>query len=389
MILLAMAASVLGADPATDGLFQVLPLNPIEGSRVFSIKGCADCHAIQGIGGEAGPDLGKGQTQRPLLDIAGALWNHSPQMTKGLHDHHHERPEFTEAEMASVLSFLYYVGSFEKAGDPALGERLFRDTCSKCHTIGGVGGTTGPRLDDYSQYTSLQFFTAGLWNHGAKMTDEMSKQGVERPVYDGRQIANVVAYLRTQNTSVDREYSRPGNPRKGEALFEEKRCAECHPFKGRSGVAPNLATRLRGSLTHISGMLWNHAPKMWAKMKEKGIDLPTLTPTEAADMVTYLYFLQFRDLQGDPERGRVVFREAQCKSCHAGLAGSPAKAPNFIEGEVRFRSPITVTAAMWNHGGTMQRAMEERSLAWPVLRPGEMADLVAFLASRSPAGSPH
>ena len=94
------------------------------------------------------------------------------------------------------------------------------------------------------------------------------------------------------------------------------------------------------------------------------------------------------DIQGDAERGRVVFREAQCKSCHAGLAGSPAKAPNFIEGEARFRSALTVTAAMWNHGGKMQQAMEERSLAWPVLRPGEMADLVAFLSSRPPSDTP-
>jgi mono/diheme cytochrome c family protein len=386
MMLAAIITTFLSAEPGSDGLLFALPLNPIEGSRVFSAKGCAGCHSIQGIGGQVGPDLGKGQTQRPLLDIAGALWNHSPQMTKALRDQQKARPEFTEAEMASVLSFLYYVGSFEKPGEPEVGERLFRGTCSKCHTIEGVGGTVGPKLDDYSRYASLQFFTAGLWNKGAKMTAEMSKQGIERPVYDGRQIANVVAYLRTQRTSIDRQYSRPGNPREGEALFESKRCAECHPFKGRTGVGPNLATRLKGSLTHISGALWNHAPKMWAKMKERGVDLPTLSPEEAADLVTYLYFLQFRDSGGDPERGKVVFREAQCKSCHAGLTGSPAKAPNFVEGEAKFRSPVTITAAMWNHGGKMEKAMEERGLAWPVLRSGELADLVAFLASRP--GSP-
>jgi cytochrome c len=33
-------------------------------------------------------------------------------------------------------------------GDVALGEQKFSERCATCHSVGGVGATNGPRLDD-------------------------------------------------------------------------------------------------------------------------------------------------------------------------------------------------------------------------------------------------
>ena len=40
---------------------------------------------------------------------------------------------------------------------------------------------------------------------------------------------------------------------------------------------------------------------------------------------------------------------------------------------------MVVIAALWNHGFIMAERAERRQVAWPKLRPEEMAHLVAFL----------
>ena len=56
-----------GPDPAfaaDETLSLLLPANPLEGSRLFTGKGCLRCHAIYGVGGVAGPDFGQGKIGR-------------------------------------------------------------------------------------------------------------------------------------------------------------------------------------------------------------------------------------------------------------------------------------------------------------------------------------
>lgn len=45
------------------------------------------------------------------------------------------------------------------------------------------------------------------------------------------------------------------------------------------------------------------------------------------------------------------------------------------------QNPLDVVTAMWNHAGQMKEKMVEENVAWPVLRGGETADLVAYLLS--------
>src|SRR5512139_1004757 len=77
-LILLLASAPGMAVKAAESDSTILPGNPLEGSQLFSEKGCLRCHAINGVGGVGGPDLGQGILKRSFLDIAGVMWNHSP-----------------------------------------------------------------------------------------------------------------------------------------------------------------------------------------------------------------------------------------------------------------------------------------------------------------------
>ncbi|MBI4525291.1 MAG: c-type cytochrome [Deltaproteobacteria bacterium] len=360
----------------------LLPGNPLEGSRLFTGKGCLRCHAVYGVGGAAGPDLGQGILKRPLLEIAGVMWNHAPGMARVFQEQRVTVPQFKAPEMASLLSFLYYLGSLDPPGDAAAGARLFREKrCSTCHSLGGKGGKHATKLDSYSQYASPIYLTAGLWNHGKAMAGVMEALRVTRPTFEKNDIPDLLAYIRSVGGGVERVYLQPGNPQRGAKLFLEKRCIQCHSIKDQSGrVDLDLRARLKGSLMKIAGAMWNHGPKMWAKMAERSIQVPSLTTEEMSDLISYLYFLQFIDPPGNPQRGRTVHQEKRCGKCHSLPGAGGTVGPELAKVE-KLKTPLEVVTEMWNHASTMEQKMLEESLEWPVFKGGEMADLMAYLLS--------
>jgi cytochrome c2 len=390
-------ALLLVAAPAFGGhesLSALLPGNPLDGSRLFTGKGCLRCHAVHGSGGTTGPDLGRGLLNRPLLDIAGVMWSHSPGMEHVFQERRVLRPKFEAAEMASLLAFLYYLGSLDPPGDAAAGARLFgQKGCRLCHSLAGEGGTVGPTLDRYSRYASPLHLTAALWKNGRAMTEKMLERRVPRPTFAGNDIPDLLAYIRSAGGGTERVYVAPGNPKRGEDLFTEKRCVECHSVRSHGGkVGPDLGVTVKGSLMRIAGALWNHGPRMWAKMAERRIEVPSLGTEEMADLISYLYFFQFIDPPGDVGRGLAVFKEKRCGTCHSAAAAGKPVAPPIADVVEKLRTPLDVTTEMWNHAGKMEEKMTEENVAWPVLKGGEMADLVAYLLSirrgSGPAGAP-
>ena len=383
-LLLAAAPSVgEKAAGAADSGSAILPGNPLEGSQLFSAKGCLRCHAINSVGGVGGPDLGQGILKRSLLDIAGVMWNHSPGMAHVIEERRAERPLFKAPEMASLLAFLYYIGSLEAPGDAAVGERLFREKqCQICHSLGGKGGKHGPALDSYSKYASPIYLSVGLWNRGKTMAGVMEALGISRPTFEKNNIPDLFAYIRSFGRSVERIYAQPGSPRNGEKLFVQKRCIECHSVTPQGDpTRANLRARLiKGSLMTIAGAMWNHGPKMWADMARRGIAPSSLSAEEMSDIIGYLYFLQFIDPAGVAERGRVVFQEKRCAKCHLAPEKGAAQGADFAKSD-KLKTQLEVVTEMWNHASTMEEKMLKESVEWPVFRGGEMADLVAYLIS--------
>lgn len=390
---LSLLAAITAPDRAVgahDSLSVLLPGNPLQGSRLFAQKGCLGCHAIHGVGGATGPDLGRGILNRPFLDIAAVMWNHATGMERAAGATGRPRPTLEPTEMASLLSFLYYLGSFDVPGDAQKGGLLFREKgCETCHSVGGSGGHVGPDLTRYSRYASPLFLTASLWNRGRAMAAAMEERNITRPVFQGNDIADLLAYIRSAGGATERLYAPPGDPRRGETLFTQKRCVECHSVRGHGGnVGPDLGVELKGSLMRIAGTMWNHGPRMWAKMAERRIDVPSLSTNEMSDIISYLYFLQFTDSPGDPRRGGVIFKDKRCGGCHGSGASGPG-APSLAQLGDKLNTPVAVIAAMWNHSRQMTESMREETVTWPVLKGREMADLVAYvLEARRGPGTP-
>jgi mono/diheme cytochrome c family protein len=363
-----------------------LPSNPVKGSRLFISKGCIKCHAIKGEGGTIGPDLGKVNIGGSLLDMAGIMWNHAPYMERMMKREKITWPVFSGEEMASVIAYLYFVNYFDEPGDPAVGKALFENKgCIKCHNINGKGGKIGPSLDKFHRDASPIVITQAMWNHGPKMSAKMKQLGIKPPQFQGRQIIDLVAYIRSQAKGKGKEepaYMLPGNPQEGRKLFVAKNCVKCHAVRGEGGkIGPDLGERsmeLYRSVTQVAGIMWNHGSVMWSKMKEKGIEIPKFSGKEMADLIAYLYFIRYFDEPGDPVKGPRLFSERWCIKCHA-IRGEGGKVGPDLSKVKGISSPIDLAAKMWNHVPIIYKQTVKQQIPWPQFQKGEMANILGYL----------
>ncbi len=359
--------------------------DPLSGSRVFGTKGCATCHAVNGIGGKVGPDLGRIARPRSFYDLATAMWNHLPRMVERMQQRGIPRQHLDTRETGDLIAFLYTLNYFDAPGNPEAGRRYFAEKrCVVCHQVGDTGGVVGPNLDFLKQFGTPIFVAAAVWNHGPQMTEAMKAAGIERPAFIGPELQDLIAYLAPASAG-PREgpvYVLPGRADTGRKLFAEKRCVSCHSVGGGgAGVGPDLVGRgVRRSLVEFAAAMWNKAPAMVAAMKSQGISLPQLRPEEMADVVAYLYSVRYFADPGNSKNGLAVATEKGCLRCHS-VSGKPTKAAPSLGAAKGLESPAAVIAALWNHPVVMPVGAPGQKGAWPELRPEEMADLVALLQS--------
>lgn len=371
--------------PAVSQTGTELSGDPFKGRDAFVYKGCIRCHGAWGKGKKIGPDLAEVGMGKSFYQIAGALWNHAPRMAGIMAQQGMERPRLTGEEIRDLISYLYYLNYFNEPGDPALGMKVFSEEgCMNCHSVRGVGGREGPRLDTYRQFGLSTFMSQAMWNHGPQMWSEMIQQGIRTPSFEGTEMADLLAFIRGRSVAGLSGAASgprfPGDLAGGKRLFRVKGCATCHPVEGtRAGTGPNLGrTWNRPSVARIAGLMWNHGPAMWEKMQELGIPRPTFRESEMVEIITYLYSLGYEDAPGNPRAGRQVFQNKNCGTCHASRQDSKSSAPDLARSSAA-KSPLELIAAMWNHGGVMAEEMEQKGLPWPQFEKNEMRDLAAYV----------
>ncbi|MBI4589687.1 MAG: c-type cytochrome [Candidatus Rokubacteria bacterium] len=363
--------------------------DPLSGSRVFGTKGCVKCHAVSGVGGTVGPDLGRIPRPRSFYELAGAMWNHLPRMAERMRELGITRPQLDPRETGDLIGFLYTLDYFDRPGNGEIGRRLFTEKkCVVCHQAGGTGGVVGPNLDFLRQFGSPILIAAELWNHGPAMAEAMRAKGIERPTFKDAELRDLIAYLKTASQAHAEEplYVLPGRADEGRRLFTEKRCIECHSVRGEGArVGPDLAERgLHWSLTQFAAAMWNKAPAMMKEMKARAVSVPRLQAREMADLVAYLYAVRYFAEPGDPRKGRALVTAKGCLGCHSLEAVGGTVGPDLARAR-GLDSAAAVISALWNHGFVMAERAERRQVAWPRFRPEEMADLVAFLQSPAPS----
>ncbi len=380
--LLGVQGGQLGAQAA-----GVFPGTPTTGARIFVERGCVRCHSIWGNGGTLGPDFAVVGAGRSMQQLAGEFWNHTPRMIVTLRRQGVRWPTFTEPELADVISYIYYVKLFDPPGDADLGAQWFREKrCVECHAVGGTGGHVGPALDRYARYIAPIMLAEGMWNHGPAMQGKQTERGIPIPIFAGREMADIQAYIRSMSSLRNRTVVllQPPNPANGGRLFAAKGCVRCHGAGGRgTEYAPDLRTAtLRLSVSEIAGVLWNHSFRMSAAMRARGFAFPQFRDTEMADVIAFLYYLRFNETGGDAREGVRVFARKGCTNCHA-LDGRRATGPDLTRAAA-VRTPLGLATAMWNHAPAMFDVAQSRQVEWPGFEGDEMRDLSAFLHSLQP-----
>lgn len=390
LLVLAVSSWLLAQGPGQGGFF--IPGDAKSGLQTFFDKGCARCHSILGEGGKAAPDLARAPTgYLSASGLVADMWNHAPQMWERMHQQSVEHPTFSEVEMSNLFAFLYSVRSLDEPGDPERGwQLLFNKRCLECHAVEGEGGHAGPDLRDWASYRNPVSWIQAMWNHAPAMQALMQQRGVSWPEFQGSDVADLIAYIRTQATNPRRHvYLEPADPDLGRVLFTRKGCANCHRLRGPGGTgAPALGSgSLPRTLGQFAGSMWNHSPAMWARMKAQNIPRPQFSNKEMADLISYLLAESYFEASGNLAQGRRVFEVKGCVSCHltSGKGVGPALTP--WRGHV---SPSALATAMWNHGPVMLERMREKQLPWPYLRPQEMTDLMEYInrgvTSAAPSG---
>src|SRR5574341_230809 len=124
--------------------------------------------------------------------------------------------------------------------------------------------------------------------------------------------------------------------------------------------------------------MWNKAPVMMREMQRRAVTVPPLQANELADIVGYLYAVDYFAGPGDPRRGEEIVKAKGCFNCHS-LGGKGGRvAPDFDKSR-GLNEPANVISAMWNHGAAMEQKMRDEALSWPVFKGDEMAQVVGFL----------
>jgi mono/diheme cytochrome c family protein len=174
-----------------------------------------------------------------------------------------------------------------------------------------------------------------------------------------------------------------GDPARGQTMFVEKGCVHCHAVRGAGGrVGPDLGrSAVKGSFYDVVAAMWNHVEAMNDRMEQMRLVRPRFEGSEMADLLAFLYFLNYFDEPGDVRRGKALFNEKHCIQCHAVGREGGRTAPRLDVVE-RGTPPLKIAQDLWNHGPGMTAAMRARNLEVPAFRGNEIVDLFAFLRSQ-------
>jgi len=168
---------------------------------------------------------------------------------------------------------------------------------------------------------------------------------------------------------------------RGRELFDTLSCVQCHSVNGKGGsMGPDLGRILDRGFTPatLAATMWNHAPAMWAAMRQRDIRPGDLDEQAAADLFAFFYSVRFFELPGDAARGKRAFTALDCSNCHGLQRGILATAKPVRQWD-SLADPIALTEAMWNHAPLMLAEARLKHELWPALTAQELTDILVYL----------
>lgn len=388
---LAMLAKIVTTQDRHDLLrwSVFLSTNPQQGSAIFRTKGCIHCHAVNGAGGKVGPDLGgAGGHPADLSFLVTAMWNHAPNMWKRIRDENFSYPDLNYEETSYLMAYLFIASHMDGPGDAHRGKSLFTSKgCIRCHASTNRGDERSTHWSDIGATMTPTAWNAALWESAPAMDEAMKKQGMTWPKLDQTDLKDMLAYARElghQDASEAQHF--PGDPERGWQIFQKKSCITCHELnQSDAGAPPKLPPNKwqAATFSEVGELMWNRAPEMARAMDSQGITYPDFSDEEMADLIAFVYSLQYFDPPGSSVVGKSVFDWRGCSLCHGDSAEGTRSAP-ALRGHGKNYNSISLATALWSHGPKMYDFAQTSGLDWPTLREDDIGDLLAFLNSPVP-----
>ncbi|HMD70049.1 MAG TPA: c-type cytochrome [Bryobacteraceae bacterium] len=336
------------------------------GEGLFRQEQCIQCHSVDGSGAKPGGDLSKriDRDFTPAL-MASLMWNHAPDMWAAMKSQGIVKAQLSPDGAADLFAFFISARYFEKPGDAGRGKLAFGARhCADCHGIVTSPMSGAPPVAKWESLADPVVLAQQMWNHAPKMRAEFLNRKLAWWHLTAQELTDILVYL--QNLPETRNIPRSAHlpsPEPGEKLFQSKGCLNCHTGK----LA--LEDRLRNqTLTEIAVDMWNHQPAV----KQPA---PVFTEEEMREVLEYVWARQYFRGHGNAERGKSVFREKGCATCH----NDPASGAPRLAGGGEVYSDVTMVSILWEHGPRMLDQMTQRRLAWPRFTAPEMSDLIAYL----------
>lgn len=366
--------------------WSALPIgSPREGEKLFQKKGCTRCHAVSGIGGTSGPDLGSGRSSRSRPDqLVVAMWNHAPRMWERMQTEGLEYPALEAQEMADVFAYLYTVRSVDEAGDAERGRQLYEiKGCARCHAVRDQATASEPLgLEVLRKAATPVAWATAMWNH-----PPLTGGSSDLLRFEGGEMSDLLAFVRGDRSASPDRRLLDADPDRGWKLFREKSCISCHPLendRGEVGVQLGPGRTLPPTVVQLSGTMWNHSEGMSQAMQARGLERPSVDGREMGNIIAFLYSFRAAEPGGSPRLGEVLYEGRGCSRCHGEKAEGSALGPR-LRGGGRSYTSISFATALWRHGPRMYERARELGLKWPSLAEGDVGDLITFLKS-SPEG---
>jgi mono/diheme cytochrome c family protein len=267
------------------------PGDPRAGRILFTEKLCVRCHKVGEEGGSAGPPLDTIPRDIAPLHIAGALWNHGPEMISAIRASGLEVPKFADTEIIDLFAYLRSQGArqgsprFQSPGDPTKGREVFDDKgCGACHPVFGEEPGVAPDLGRAELRGSVTQIAGRMWNHWPDMARTMQAAGMSVPQFKGDELLDLFAYV-----YIARYEGESGDPERGAAVYVGRGCSVCHGPQGQGNVGPALRDLTPGvSRERIMQSMWNHAPQMGAHLIDQNLSWVRLSAGELADLLAFL-----------------------------------------------------------------------------------------------------
>jgi cytochrome c2 len=348
----------------------------VAGQTLIQEKGCANCHGVLGSGGRQGPDLLRVARGKGAAELLADMWNHVPQMVAALLAG--ERlPALSATEMRDLIGYLNFVNYLGDPGDAARGSAsLVQMACLACHDL-YQHGKVGPALIVSTRAASPVGLVTDLWNHYPTMNKALISRRLSWPSWNGGQVTDLSRYLASLHPPRDpAPLLAPGDPQEGSRVFARLGCLQCHgPNHADAWVALLRETNALSAAENGAALL-RHLPTMGGTPLAR-----PLTEADMADLLAYLSLAGVEVPGGDAHAGEGVFARSRCGTCHALPGRKPGIGPD-VQDMPAIGNPYEVAALMLQHARNMKTATELKHVPWPQMKPDELLDLYAFLASQ-------